>query len=56
LSGSITFSSVQSIKGSLMVIKTNGKLGYEELVEIELSNGEKRLGRSLQVSEDIAVV
>ncbi|MFP3222237.1 MAG: V-type ATP synthase subunit B, partial [Nitrososphaeria archaeon] len=39
-----------------MVIKTNGKLGYEELVEIELSNGEKRLGRSLQVSEDIAVV
>ncbi len=56
MSGSITFSSVQSIRGSLMVIKTNGKLGYEELVEIELGNGEKRLGRSLQVSEDIAVV
>jgi len=39
-----------------MVIRTDGKLGYEELVEIELGNGEKRLGRSLQVSQETAVV
>lgn len=39
-----------------MVIRTDGKLGYEELVEIELNNGEKRLGRSLQASQDTAVV
>ncbi len=56
MSGSISYSSVLGIRGSIMVIKTEGKLGYEELVEIELNNGEKRLGRSLQASEDTAVV
>ncbi|MDG6930288.1 MAG: V-type ATP synthase subunit B, partial [Nitrososphaerota archaeon] len=56
MSGSISYSSVLGIRGSIMVIRTDGKLGYEELVEIELNNGEKRLGRSLQASQDTAVV
>jgi len=56
MSGSISYSSVLGIRGSIMVIRTDGKLGYEELVEIELGNGEKRLGRSLQVSQETAVV
>ncbi|MEM3810728.1 MAG: V-type ATP synthase subunit B, partial [Conexivisphaerales archaeon] len=56
MSGSISYSSVLGIRGSIMVIRTDGKLGYEELVEIELNSGEKRLGRSLQASQDTAVV
>lgn len=56
MSGSLRFSRVKQIAGPLLIVETNGMLGYEELVEVEMDNGERRLGRALEVTDTMAVM
>lgn len=52
----IEYTKVAEIKGPLMIIDDVTKASFDELVEIETSDGEKRLGRVLEVGNGTAVV
>ncbi|MFQ5871583.1 MAG: hypothetical protein ACE5IB_05455 [Candidatus Geothermarchaeales archaeon] len=53
---SIELSTVQEIKGPLLFVRTPGNASYGEIVEACTTDGEKRGGRVLDVSRDMAVV
>jgi V/A-type H+-transporting ATPase subunit B len=48
--------SLTGIKGPLIFVKGASGVAFDEVVEIELNNGEKRRGRVLEVFRDLAVV
>jgi V/A-type H+-transporting ATPase subunit B len=48
--------SLTGIKGPLIFVKGASGVAFDEVVEIELYNGEKRRGRVLEVFRDLAVV
>jgi V/A-type H+-transporting ATPase subunit B len=48
--------SITGIKGPLIFVKGASGVAFDEIVEIELNNGEKRRGRVLEVFRDLAVV
>jgi V/A-type H+-transporting ATPase subunit B len=48
--------SVSDIVGPLLVVQGVEGVGYEELAEIELPNGERRAGKVLEISRDSALV
>lgn len=50
------YKTIKEISGPLLVVEGIENVKYEEMVEIELSNGSKRRGRVLEISEDKAVV
>ncbi len=50
------YRTINSISGPLMMVEKVKDVRYDELVEIELSNGEKRRGRVLEVTSDMALV
>lgn len=50
------YSSVKELAGPLMLVDKVSGISYEELVEIELANGEKRRGRVLEVTSETALV
>lgn len=50
------YRTVREVVGPLMVVEQVVGVKYDELVEIELQNGEMRRGRVLEISEDRAVV
>lgn len=50
------YKTITSVAGPLMVVEKVSDVKYEELVEIELSNGEKRRGKVLEISTDKALV
>ena len=50
------YTTVKELTGPLMLIDKVSNVSYEELVEIELSNGEKRRGRVLEVTSETALV
>lgn len=50
------YQTVSEISGPLMLVEKVEDVKFEELVEIELSNGEIRHGRVLEVNEDTALV
>ena len=52
----IEYTKVAEIKGPLMVIDDIAKASFDELVEIESADGERRLGRVLEVGFGKAVV
>lgn len=52
----IEYTKIQEIKGPLMVIDGVTKASFDELVEIETSDGERRLGKVLEVGFGKAVV
>jgi len=52
----IEYTKVAEIKGPLMVIDDITKASFDELVEIESADGERRLGRVLEVGFGKAVV
>ncbi|MEM4274221.1 MAG: V-type ATP synthase subunit B [Candidatus Caldarchaeum sp.] len=52
----VEYLSIQEIKGPLMVVGGVSGVGYDELVEVETVDGERRLGRVIEVSEGRAVV
>ena len=50
------YQTVSEISGPLMLVEKVEDVKFEELVEIELTNGEVRRGRVLEVNEDTALV
>ncbi|PMP60387.1 MAG: ATP synthase subunit B [Caldisphaera sp.] len=50
------YSRVVEIRGPLIFVEGISKTAYDEIVEIELSNGSRRRGRVLDVSKNLAVV
>lgn len=50
------YHTVSEISGPLMLVEKVEDVKFEELVEVELSSGEVRRGRVLEVSEDTALV
>ncbi|MGA7043696.1 MAG: V-type ATP synthase subunit B [Nitrososphaeraceae archaeon] len=52
----VEYSKVAEIKGPLMIIDGVTKVSFDELVEVETSEGEKRLGRVVEVGYGKAVV
>ncbi len=50
------YSTVKELTGPLMLVEKVSGISYEELVEIELDNGEKRRGRVLEVTSETALV
>ena len=54
--GGVEYSSIREIRGPLMVVEGVDRAAYDELVEIELQGGERRLGRVLETGLGMAVV
>jgi len=50
------YTSISEIRGPLLVVRGVSRVAYDEIVEVELPSGEKRRGRVLDVSKDVAVV
>lgn len=50
------YTTITEVNGPLIIVKKVSNVKYDELVEIELANGEKRRGQVLEVSEDKAIV
>lgn len=50
------YKTIKEISGPLLVVEGISGVKYEEMVEIELSDGSKRKGRVLEISENKAVV
>ncbi|HHX70887.1 MAG: V-type ATP synthase subunit B [Miniphocaeibacter sp.] len=50
------YKSVTEVVGPLMVVEGVDGVKYEELVDIQLQNGEKRRGRVIEIEEDKAMV
>ena len=50
------YTTVKELTGPLMLVDKVSDVSYEELVEIELANGEKRRGRVLEVTSEAALV
>lgn len=53
---SLQYVGLKEIKGSLVILEGVQDASFEEIVEITLGNGEKRVGRVIQLIEDIAIV
>lgn len=50
------YRTVSGLSGPLMMVEKTSDVRYDELVEIELSNGEKRRGRVLEIESTRALV
>ncbi len=50
------YTTISEIKGPLLVVRGVSRVAYDEIVEVELPSGERRRGRVLDVSKDVAVV
>ncbi|MEM1928195.1 MAG: V-type ATP synthase subunit B [Acidilobaceae archaeon] len=50
------YARISEVRGPLVVVKGVSRVAYDEIVEIELQNGERRRGRVLEVAQDTAVV
>lgn len=53
---SIQYVGLKEIKGSLIILEGVTDVAFEEIVEITLDNGEKRVGRVIQITGDVAIV
>ena len=53
---STAYKTVTDIAGPLLIVKDVEGVTYDELCEIELANGQKRLGKVLEAREGLAVV
>jgi len=50
------YTTITEVSGPLIIVSKITDVKYDELVEIELSDGEKRRGQVLEISEDKAIV
>ena len=50
------YKTIKEISGPLMVVEKVENVKYEEMVEVELPNGEIRRGRVLEIDQDQAIV
>jgi V/A-type H+-transporting ATPase subunit B len=53
---SIEYLGLKEVTGSIVVLEGVKNISYEEMVDIKLSNGEARVGRVIEIKDDIAVV
>lgn len=53
---SIEYLGLKQVTGSLVVIQGVKDVSYEEMVDIKLENGEDRVGRVIEIKDDIAVI
>ena len=56
LEGGVQYNKIAEIKGPLVVVDDVDNAAFDELVEIETSQGEKRLGKVLEVGNGKAIV
>ena len=54
--GGVQYSKIAEIKGPLVIVDGVDNAAFDELVEIETLDGEKRLGKVLEVGNGKAVV
>lgn len=52
----IEYLGLKEVTGSIIVLEGVKGASYEEMVDITLNNGEKRVGRVIEIHDDIAVV
>ncbi|MDD4363346.1 MAG: V-type ATP synthase subunit B [Atribacterota bacterium] len=50
------YTTITEVNGPLIIVNKVSDVKYDELVEIELSDGEKRRGQVLEITEDKAIV
>ncbi|MFN4045920.1 MAG: V-type ATP synthase subunit B, partial [Acidilobaceae archaeon] len=50
------YARISEVKGPLLVVEGVSRVAYDEIVEVELSNGEKRRGKVLEVAYNTAIV
>ena len=50
------YSTISNLSGPLMVVEKIDDVRYDELAEIRLTNGERRRGRVLEITEDRALI
>ena len=55
-SGGVQYSKIAEIKGPLVVVDDVENAAFDELVEIETKEGERRLGKVLEVGNGKAIV
>ena len=54
--GGLEYTKVAEIRGPLLIVEGVSRSAFDEMVEIELPGGERRLGRVLEVGEGKAVI
>ena len=52
----VEYETIKEIRGPLVIVEKVGSVAFDEMVELELSNGEKRSGRVLEVGMGYAVI
>jgi V/A-type H+-transporting ATPase subunit B len=52
----IEYTGLTNIDGPLIAVSGVSGVSFEELVEIRLENGDKRMGRILQIEQDVAII
>ncbi|MFA5720425.1 MAG: V-type ATP synthase subunit B, partial [Acholeplasmataceae bacterium] len=50
------YKTIKEVVGPLMLVEKTENVKYDELVEVRLANGELRIGKVLEVSEDTCLV
>ncbi|MDD2517940.1 MAG: HAS-barrel domain-containing protein, partial [Synergistales bacterium] len=50
------YRTISNLSGPLLVVEKTEEVRYDELVEIELANGERRRGRVLEITRNNALV
>ncbi len=50
------YKTTTEVTGPLLIVEGVEGVGFDELVEVELANGEQRRGKVLEVSDDKAVI
>src|SRR5512137_2731528 len=50
------YQTVENVSGPLMLVKDVSGVTYEELAEITLPSGERRIGKVLEIAKDAALV
>ena len=53
---SVEYLGFSEVNGPLVILEGVSECGYEEIVEITLDSGEKRLGQVIKIEGDTAVI
>lgn len=53
---SMQYVGLKEIRGSLVILEGVQDVAFEEIVEITLENGERRVGRVIQITGDVAII
>lgn len=56
IKGGLEYAKIKELRGPLLIVEGVTRAAYDELVEIELESGEKRLGKVLEVGGGLAVI